>query len=270
MRNLGYYLKTLLMRRIGMVMKIGKVERYIHEKLEKKRLHFVLIDPDDTSPEVAGKLARVCEELEIDAIMVGGSTGAEGETLDEVVKAIKENYSLPVILFPGSHGGISKYADAIFFMSLLNSRNPFFITGAQALGAFRVKKYNLEPIPMAYIIVEPGETAGWVGDAKPIPRHKPKIAAAYALAGQYLGMRLVYLEAGSGAPQPVPETMVATVKKAIDVPLIVGGGIRSGEQVRKLVKAGADIIVTGTAIESAGSIEEARKKLEDLRRGVSI
>ncbi|WP_048055312.1 geranylgeranylglyceryl/heptaprenylglyceryl phosphate synthase [Pyrococcus sp. NA2] len=249
-------------------MKIGKVESYIHERLEKKKLHFVLIDPDDTSPELAGKLSKLCEEIGIDAIMVGGSTGAEGEILDDVVKAIKENSSLPVILFPGSHVGVSKYADAIFFMSLLNSRNPFFITGAQALGAFTVKKYGIEPIPMAYIIVEPGETVGWVGDAKPIPRHKPKLAAAYALAGQYLGMRLVYLEAGSGAPEPVPPEMVRTVKLTIEIPLIVGGGIKTGEQVRELTRAGADIIVTGTAIESARSLEEARKRLENLRKGL--
>jgi phosphoglycerol geranylgeranyltransferase len=130
------------------MLKLGKVETYIHEKLKKGRLHFVLLDPDDDPPELAGKLAMMSEEIGVDAIMVGGSTGAEGEVLDKVVKAIKENSSLPVILFPGSHGGISRYADAIFFMSLLNSRNPFFITGAQALGAFQVKRYGIEPIPM--------------------------------------------------------------------------------------------------------------------------
>ncbi len=251
-----------------MKLKLGKVELYIHEKLEKEKLHFVLLDPDDVSPEEASKIAQMCEEVGVDAIMVGGSTGAEGEVLDEVVKAIKESSSLPVILFPGSHGGITKYADAIFFMSLLNSRNPFFITGAQALGAFTVKRYGIEPIPMAYLIIEPGETVGWVGDAKPIPRHKPKIAAAYALAGQYLGMRLVYLEAGSGAPKHVPNEMIRVVKSVIDVPLIVGGGIRTYEDAREVAQSGADIIVTGTAIEKAGSLEEARKRLESLIKGV--
>jgi len=200
--------------------------------------------------------------------MVGGSTGAEGELLDGVVRSIKEGSSLPVILFPGSHGGISKYADAIFFMSLLNSTNPFFITGAQALGAFQVKRYGIEPIPMAYLIIEPGETVGWVGDAKPIPQHKPKIAAAYALAGQYLGMRFVYLEAGSGASRPVPPEMISLVKRVIDVPLIVGGGIRTAKQAKTAVDAGADIVVTGTAIEKAGSIEEARQKLEELNSAI--
>ncbi|WP_297480601.1 geranylgeranylglyceryl/heptaprenylglyceryl phosphate synthase [Thermococcus sp.] len=250
------------------MLKMGRVERYIHDRLREGKLHFVLLDPDDVSPETAGKIAGMSEEIGVDAIMVGGSIGAEGEVLDDVVKAIKENSTLPVILFPGSHGGISRYADAIFFMSLLNSRNPFFITGAQALGAFQVKRYGIEPIPMAYLIIEPGETVGWVGDAKPIPRHKPKIAAAYALAGQYLGMRLVYLEAGSGAEKPVPPEMISLVKKVIDVPLIVGGGIRTGEQARRAVEAGADIVVTGTAIEKAGSLGKAQKKLKELNRGI--
>ena len=250
------------------MLEIGRVERYIHEKLKNEKLHFVLLDPDDVAPEVAGQIAEMSEEVGVDAIMVGGSTGAEGDVLDAVVKAIKESSNLPVILFPGSHGGISKYADAIFFMSLLNSRNPFFITGAQALGAFQVRRYNLEPIPMAYLIIEPGETVGWVGDAKPIPRHKPKIAAAYALAGQYLGMRLVYLEAGSGARQPVPSEMISLVKRIIDVPLIVGGGIRTAKDARKAVESGADIVVTGTAIEKAGSLEKAMEKLEELNSGI--
>ncbi|WP_297503123.1 geranylgeranylglyceryl/heptaprenylglyceryl phosphate synthase [Thermococcus sp.] len=251
-----------------MKLQLGKVEKYIHEKLKKEKLHFVLLDPDDVDPETAGKIAEMSEKIGADAIMIGGSTGAEGEVLDDVVRAIKESSSLPTILFPGSHGGISRYADAIFFMSLLNSRNPFFITGAQALGAFQVKRYGIEPIPMAYLIIEPGETVGWVGDARPIPRHKPKIAAAYALAGRYLGMRLVYLEAGSGAEKPVPPEMISIVRKVIDVPLIVGGGIKTGEQARAAVKAGADIVVTGTAIEKAGSLEMARKKLEELNRGI--
>ncbi len=247
---------------------VGRVESYIMKKLKREKLHFILLDPDDTSPEEARKISGMAEEAGVDAVMVGGSTGAEGEVLDSVVRAIKDGSNLPVILFPGSHGGISRFADAIFFMSLLNSRNPFFITGAQALGAFQVKRYGLEPIPMAYLVVEPGETVGWIGDVRPFPRRKPKIAAAYALAGQYLGMRFVYLEAGSGAPEPVPPEMIKLVRSAIDVPLIVGGGIRTMEDAARAVEAGADIVVTGTAIEKAGSMEKARKKLRELNRGV--
>ncbi|WP_297067725.1 geranylgeranylglyceryl/heptaprenylglyceryl phosphate synthase [Thermococcus sp.] len=251
-----------------MRLELGRVETYIHDRLKNGPLHFVLLDPDDASPRMAGKIAAIGENAGVDAVMVGGSTGAEGEVLDAVVRAIKESSNLPVILFPGSHGGISRYADAIFFMSLLNSQNPFFITGAQALGAPQVKRYGIEPIPMAYLIVEPGETVGWVGEARAIPRHKPGIAAAYALAGQYMGMRLVYLEAGSGAPEPVPPEMIATVKRTINVPLIVGGGIRTAEAAEAAVKAGADIVVTGTAIEKVSNVKEAKKKLVELNRGI--
>lgn len=164
---------------------------------------------------------------------------------------------LPVILFPGGVGGISGRADAIFFMSLLNSRNPYFITKAQALGAFQVKRLGLEPLPMAYLIVEPGESAGFIGEADPLPRHKPKIAASYALAAQYMGMKFVYLEAGSGASNPVPIEMIRYVKKAVDIPVIVGGGIREKKEAVRISKA-ADILVTGTIAE------ESFEKLKDL------
>jgi len=131
--------------------------------------------------------------------MIGGSTGASGLVLDQTILKIKEVTDLPTILFPGSAAGVSAYADAIFFMSLLNSNNPYWIIGAQALGSPKIKKIGIETIPMGYVIVQPGGTAGWVGDAKLIPRNKADIAAAYAMAAEFLGMRLFYLEAGSGA-----------------------------------------------------------------------
>jgi len=150
-------------------------------------------------------------------------------------------------------------------MSILNSRNPYFITKAQALGAFPVKQFRLEPLPMGYLIVEPGETVGWVGEADLIPRRNPKLAAAYALAAQYMGMQFVYLEAGSGASEPVPEQMITFVKKTVDIPVITGGGIRTPEQALKSAKAGADIVVTGTIIEKADNIE---KELSPIVRAV--
>lgn len=156
---------------------------------------------------------------------------------------------LPVILFPASETGISRHADAIFFMSLLNSEDSYRISGAQRLGAPLVKEFELEPIPMAYLIVEPGGVAAQVGKAKPIPRDGVELAAAYALAAQYMGMRFVYLEAGSGAEEPVPVEMVEGVKGAADVVLVVGGGIRTSEVASDRVKAGADVIVTGTLVE---------------------
>jgi phosphoglycerol geranylgeranyltransferase len=190
-----------------------------------------------------------------DAIMVGGSVGASGSVLEETVGQVKARTELPVILFPSSAAGLCQNADAVFFMSLLNSRSPSYIVENQVLGAPLVMRYNLEPLPMAYIIVEPGGTVGWVGDARIIPRKKPDIAAAYALAAKYLGMRMVYLEAGSGAETPVPLEMVKAVRRVLgETLLVVGGGIRSGTAAAELVKAGADLIVTGTAVEKSKDV----------------
>ncbi len=228
---------------------------HISRIVARRKAHFTLIDPDRQSPERAGEVAGLAISAGSDAIMVGGSAGIDQYILDETVKAIKrEAGEKPVILFPGDVSGVSKYADAIFFMSLLNSRNPYYITGAQAVGALAVKRAGIEPLPMGYIIVEPGGAVGWVGDARAIPRSKPMLAASYALAAQYMGMKLVYLEAGSGAEKHVPEEMVSAVKRTVEIPVIVGGGIRSGDDAFRVAKAGADIIVTGTAIESAGDV----------------
>ncbi len=200
-------------------------------------------------------MARAGAKGGTDAIMVGGSTGATGRILEDTVEEIKKWVDLPVVLFPSCAGGLCGNADAVFFMSLLNSRNSSYLIENQALGAPLVRRYGLESIPMAYILVEPGGTVAWVGDAKTIPRNKSEIAVAYALAGKYLGMRLVYLEAGSGADRPVPPTMIKSVKKALgNSLLVVGGGIKSGETARELAEAGADLIVTGTAVEKSEDI----------------
>ena len=169
-----------------------------------------------------------------------------------------------MILFPNNVTGISRYADAIWFMSLLNSVDPYFLIGAQVLGAPLVKRFRLEAIPMGYIIVGEGGAASVIGRATPIPYDKPEIAVAHALAGQYLGMRFIYLEAGSGAKQPVTPLMIQAVRKAIDIRLIVGGGIRKGEQAQKAVKAGAEIIVTGNVVETS----DVRKAISDIVDGI--
>lgn len=228
------------------------VLKYIKEKREAAPLHFTLLDPDKQNPEEAAEIAKKAEKAGSDAIMIGGSWGdAYGEKLDQTVYKIKDVCKIPVILFPSSAQQISKYSDAIFFMSLLNSRSTQYVIEEQVKGAIYVKKYKLNALPMAYIIVESGNhtAAGWVGDVKPIPRDKPEIAASYSLAAQYLGMKFVYLEAGSGAKKSVPSEMVEAVKKTADVFLIVGGGIRDAETAKEKVKAGADIIVTGTILE---------------------
>jgi len=240
----------------------GKVEKYLLDKLQKEKLHFSLIDPDSFSIEDAKSAASISEEAGSDAILIGGSTHTLGNYLDILIESIKASTKLPVIIFPGGVAQVSPKADAILFMSYMNSRNPYFITKSQALGSFLVKKTGIEPIPTGYLVVEPGETVGWMGEADLIPRKKPQIAAAYSLAAQYLGMRLVYLEAGSGAPDTVTPEMVGLVKKVIDIPLIVGGGIRSPESAKKLAMAGADIFVTGTIIE------KDKEKLFDIIKAI--
>ncbi len=246
---------------------MGSVFEYITKKLTKENLHFALIDPEDADLEKIPHIAAAIEKAGSDAVMVGGSSAAGGMQNDQAIQGVKKGTDLPVIIFPGGWSAISQYADAIFFMSILNSRNPYFMTKAQALGANTVKMFHLEPIPMGYLIVEPGETVGWIGEADAIPRSKPKIAAVYALAAQYLGMDLVYLEAGSGADQPVPEEMITAVKKTVDIPVVVGGGIRTPEQAKRVVKAGADIVVTGTIIEKAEDIEKTLSPIVKAVKG---
>jgi phosphoglycerol geranylgeranyltransferase len=235
------------------------------EKMESEgTIHVTLIDPEKVTSSQASKVASKAKLSGTSAIMIGGSTFSSTAHLDDVVKAVKRSAKVPVILFPNNVTGISRYADAIWFMSLLNSVDPYFLIGAQILGAPLVKKYRLEPIPMGYIIVGEGGTASVVGKALPVPCNKPELAVAHALAGQYLGMRFIYLEAGSGAKKPVPPDMVRFVKSSIDVPLIVGGGIRSRSQALAAASAGADIIVTGNIIENA----EVKSKVAEIVEGI--
>ncbi|RLI12371.1 geranylgeranylglyceryl/heptaprenylglyceryl phosphate synthase [Candidatus Bathyarchaeota archaeon] len=251
--------------------KLGRVERYLLERIEGEgAIHMTLLDPEKVTPEQAAKIASEAEEAGTSAIMVGGSTLATTEELDGVILAMRENgLSVPVILFPNNVTGISRHADAIWFMSLLNSVDPYFLIGAQVLGAPVVRRFGLEAIPMGYIIVGYGGAAGIIGRATPIPYEKPELAAAYAMAAECLGMRFVYLEAGSGAPKPVPEAMIMAVRKAVRIPLIVGGGLRDGEGVERAVRAGANVVVTGTAVESGGNVgEKIRSFVSAIRRGV--
>ncbi|MCK5040331.1 MAG: geranylgeranylglyceryl/heptaprenylglyceryl phosphate synthase [Candidatus Aenigmarchaeota archaeon] len=230
------------------MVKNNRTEVYITEKLKQgKPLHFTLLDPEtlNTKEEI-----KKCIDFKTDAFMLGGSLKINEEYAKNMVKAIKSiDRNLPVISFPGNTNGVFDCVDAVFFMSLLNSTNPYWITGAQAISAFDIKTKKIETLSMAYIIIEPGETVAFIGDAKPIPRKKPEIACAYALSAQYMGFSLVYFEAGSGADESVPPKMIAMAKKTIDVPLIVGGGIRTPEAAKEKVLAGADIIVTGNIVE---------------------
>ena len=233
----------------------GKVEQHLRDEIKKHgTICLPLIDSEYSADAAA--IARKVEEKGASAILVGGSSAIDQLELAKVVAEIKSRIKIPVILFPGNVTGVSPKADAILFSSLLNSENPYFITEAQALGAVAVKKYGIEPLPTAYIIIGEGTAAWFVGRARGIPFHKPNLAVMYSLAAQYMGMRFVYLEAGSGASQNVQPEMVAAVRKNYEGTLIVGGGIRSPETAGRIAKAGADIIVIGTMIEKDGNWQE--------------
>jgi len=239
----------------------------IIKKAKKKPLHFSLLDPDKQSPKEAGILAKTASEAGSSAIMVGGSTLSSQKQVDEAVKSIKENTDLPVILFPSGAKFLSKYADAVFFMSLLNSRNLGYVIREHVKGAPFVKLSGLEPISMGYVIVEPGMTAGRIGEADLVKKDDIETAVGYALAAQYLGMKFFYLEAGSGATYPVSNEMIAAVKKNINIPLLIGGGIRDEKTAREKARAGANIIITGTTLEKEKNLKQALSDIIDAIEG---
>ncbi|MEI6797569.1 MAG: phosphoglycerol geranylgeranyltransferase, partial [Methanomassiliicoccales archaeon] len=179
-----------------------KVMNYIVDKVRLGPLHMTLIDPDKQAPSKAAEIAATAEALGTDAIMIGGSTDVTQDNLDATAIAIKHVVKIPVIYFPSGAHAISAHCDAIYYMSMLNSRDIRNVVGEQVAASLIVKKLGLEPLSMGYIIVEPGMKVGEVGKADVVKRDDPKRACAYALAAEYMGMKLVYLEAGSGAPHP--------------------------------------------------------------------
>lgn len=221
---------------------------------------FALLDPDKFTEEKTKRLINKDEMSIFDAYLVGGSTAVWQDRVDVVVKAIKQKTDRPVIIFPGNISNLSPYADAVLFLSLLNSSSTFYIIEQQFQAAPIIRKMGLEPISTAYIIVGDGGTAGYVGHARPIPHNKPELVQAYALAAEYLGFKFVYLEAGSGVNTPIQSEIVRRVKETISIPLIVGGGIRDWGYVDELVRAGADGIVIGNLLEDEKAIEEFAKQ----------
>jgi phosphoglycerol geranylgeranyltransferase len=241
---------------------MGKVERYINDGIERDgALLFVLIDPlDYPSLDKAAETAGEACDAGADIILIGGSIGVQGGILDETTRKVKERVNVPVVLFPGNIGTLTKFADAVYFMQLLNSRNPYWISQAQALAAPIVKQLGIEAFPVGYIVVEPGGTVGWVGDANKVPRGKPNIAASLALAGEYGGNRFIVTDVGSASELgPVPLEMVRAVRKAISVPYIVAGGIKTKQQAEEIIKAGADAIHVGTAAQDARNVGKTIK-----------
>lgn len=208
-----------------------------------------LIDPDKTPPEPAADIAAAASNIGCDAFLVGASTGSP-DRFAAVTKAVKAASDKPVLIFPNGAAQVNPHADAILFMALLSGRNPDFLIGEQVKGAPRVARYNLEAIPTAYLLIESGHvtTVQKVSGTKPIPRDDVTLARDHCLAARYFGMRLTYLEAGSGAVLPVPELMVDACA-ATGMAIAVGGGIRQPEQAARFVAAGATFIVIGTRFE---------------------
>lgn len=241
-----------------------KVTSYIQQLNEQKILHFSLIDPDKIdNMEKLDKIAKKLYEAGTSAFLVGGTLGVSKNKLDEILDVLGD-YKLPRIIFPSNVNLISEKADAILFLSLLNSDDLYYVIGAQVVAAPIIKKLQIEPLPTGYLIVGYGGTAGHIGRARLIPFDNYDLAVSYALAAEFMGMKFLYLEAGSGSPEPIRPEMVQKIRKYSNIKIIVGGGIRNPEIAEELGKAGANIIVTGNIIED--DIEKAIKIIETINK----
>jgi len=232
-------------------MKDSIIENIQNAYKNNKKFLAILLDPDKVTLAEIPFITNRIHKLKANFIFVGGSLLFKN-ILDEFVSELKQHTNLPIILFPGSAIQISNNADAILFLQLLSGRNPDFLIGNQVIAAPLLKQTNLEVISTGYILVESGRetTASYISNTKPIPAHKPEIAMATAMAGEYIGNKLIYLDGGSGALNPVPLDMIKEVAQSIKLPIIVGGGIQSNEQINDVFNAGATIVVVGTAFEN--------------------
>lgn len=224
------------------------------KKLGKKSFA-VLIDPDKVNTSLLDELVSLSLSAKVDYFLVGGSLVISNH-LDDCVKQIKKNCDIPVILFPGSPSQVSRYADALLYLSLISGRNPELLIGQHVVSAPFVKQSGLEIMSTGYIVVDGGAptTVSYISNASPIPADKNEIAMCTAMAGEMLGMKLIYMDAGSGAKRPITEGMIRVVADHIEAPLIIGGGIVHPEKAYLNCKAGADVIVVGNAIEKDASL----------------
>jgi phosphoglycerol geranylgeranyltransferase len=231
----------------------GVLKHMMDVKQSRGAGYVVLVDPDRYD------LAELSEQADLlsryaDVLFVGGSLCVRHD-FGEAVGRVKQASRVPVVIFPGDATQVSSHADAILFLSLVSGRNADLLIGEHVKAAPRIRRYRLEPIPVAYILVESGETTSvqFMSQSLAIPRGKSEIASAHALAGEYLGMKLVFLEGGSGAEQHVPLGMIESVRDYVSIPLMVGGGIKTPEEAAAIVRGGASFIVTGDIIEKTGS-----------------
>ena len=225
------------------------------KKTKGQKSFAVLIDPDKVNMEKVDDLVRLAVDAKVDYLLVGGSLIISNQ-LDEVVTQIKKQTDIPIILFPGSPSQISKYADGLLYLSLISGRNAELLIGQHVISAPFVKETGLEIISTGYMVIDGGvpTTVSYISNALPIPSDKNEIAMCTAMAGEMLGMKLIYLDAGSGAKKSVTESMIEVVSRKIEVPLVVGGGINTPEKAYRNCKAGADLIVVGNAIEKDSSL----------------
>lgn len=216
---------------------------------QRKRLA-VLVDPDTPDAESLARIITKANEAQADFIFLGGSLLIK-DALDQCISAIKNLTDIPVILFPGSIMQISAKADAMLFISLISGRNPELLIGSHVIAAPYIKQAGIETLATGYMLVDSGRqtTASYMSGSTPIPYNKPEIAACTAMAGEMLGQKLIYMDGGSGADKPISTKMIAAVRKSVNLPIIIGGGIRDAETAVNICKAGADIVVVGNATE---------------------
>jgi putative glycerol-1-phosphate prenyltransferase len=228
------------------------LQKILALKSSNKKGFALLIDPDKFSDN---KIVALANEHEVDFLLVGGSLITQG-SLEETIQTIKSKTKIPVIIFPGSSNHISNNADAILLLSLISGRNPDYLIGQHVQAAPMLKKSGIEILSTGYILIDGGNvtTVAYISNTLPIPANKPDVASATAMAGEMIGNKLIYLDAGSGAKNHIPANLIAAVKKSINVPLIVGGGIRDAETAKLIWNAGADIIVIGNAVEENVSL----------------
>lgn len=227
----------------------------VNNKKQGKKSFAVLIDPDKVNTSILDELIDLSVTAKVDYLLVGGSLVISNH-LDECVRHIKQHCNIPVILFPGSPSQVSKHADALLYLSLISGRNPELLIGQHVVSAPFVKQSGLEILPTGYIVIDGGAptTVSYISNAAPVPSDKNEIAMCTAMAGEMLGMKLIFMDAGSGAKRPITESMIKSVAEQIEAPLIIGGGILQPEKAYLNCKAGADVIVVGNAIEKDASL----------------
>jgi putative glycerol-1-phosphate prenyltransferase len=233
----------------------GIYHSFSDRKRAGKKSFAVLIDPDKVNDQNLAELIELSVSSKVDYFLVGGSL-VVSNYLDQCLQLIRKNCSIPTVLFPGSPSQVSKYADALLYLSLISGRNAELLIGQHVVSAPMVKKSGLEVMSTGYMVVDGGAptTVSYISNSSPLPSDKSEIAVCTALAGEMLGMKLIYMDAGSGAKNPISETMITKVAQSISVPLIVGGGIVDPEKAYLNCKAGADVIVVGNAIEKDSSL----------------